>query len=85
MPMMLDAQQMAAATAMYPMLADAMKRMQAENVRLDGTPVSTTVKVESVAPPGAAQESANEPSQQKTRPSLGGLGGARPSCAEEGQ
>jgi len=77
LPTMIDAQQMAAAMAMYPMMADGMKRMQAENVRLDGTPVLTIVKVDTVAPPGAAQESAKEePQQQNTRPSLGGLGGA---------
>ena len=29
-----------------------------------------------MAPPGAAQESAAQPPQQNTRPSLGGLGGA---------
>jgi hypothetical protein len=77
LPTMIDAQQMAAAMAMYPMMADAMKRMQAENVRLDGTPVLTVMRFEAVAPPGAAQESAKqEPQQQNTRPSLGGLGGA---------
>jgi hypothetical protein len=77
LPTMIDAQQMAAAMAMYPMMADGMKRMQAENVRLDGTPVLTVVKVETVAPPGAAQENAKqEPQQQNTRPSLGGIGGA---------
>ena len=78
LPTMIDAQQMASALAMYPMMADAMKRMQAENVRLDGTPVLTVTKFETVAPPGAAQESAKqEPQQQNTRPSsLGGIGGA---------
>lgn len=77
LPSMLDAQQMAAAMAMYPMMADAMTRMQAENVRLDGTPVLTVMKFEAVAPPGAAQENAKqEPQQQNTRPSLGGIGGA---------
>jgi hypothetical protein len=74
LPTMLDAQQMAAAMAMYPMMADAMKRMQAENVRLDGTPVMTTVTVEAVAPPDAA---AKEEKKEESAPrSLGGLGGA---------
>jgi hypothetical protein len=74
---MLDPQQMAAAIAMYPMMADAMKRMQAENVRLDGTPVLTVMKFETVAPPGAAQEDAKQaPPPQNTKPSIGGIGGA---------
>jgi len=79
---MVDAQQMAAAMAMYPMMADAMKRMQAENVRLDGTPVLTVTKFEVVEPPESAQERTKqesakpEPKQQNTRPSLGGIGGA---------
>ena len=77
LPTMIDAQQMAAAMAMYPMMADAMKRMQAENVRLDGTPVLTVMKFETVAPPGAAQETAKqEPQPQTARPSVGGIGGA---------
>src|SRR5690606_26042456 len=43
LPMMMDAQQMAAAMAMNPMMADAMRRMQAENVNMDGTAVQTIV------------------------------------------
>jgi hypothetical protein len=63
---------------MYPMLAEGMKRMQAENVRMDGTSVLMTMKADVAGPPGAAQESAKEePKQQNTRPtSIGGLGGA---------
>jgi len=77
LPTMIDAQQMAAAMAMYPMMADAMRRMQAENVRLDGTPVLTVMKFDTVAPPGAAQETAKpEPPPQNTKPSVGGIGGA---------
>jgi hypothetical protein len=71
-PMMLDAQQMAAMMAMYPMLQDAMARMQKENVNLDGTPVLTVMKIEAVKNPeqaGAAKESDPPPT------SLGGLGG----------
>ena len=71
-PMMLDAQQMAAAMAMYPMLQDAMARMQKENVNLDGTPVLTVMKVEAVKDPAqasAARESAGPAA------GVGGLGG----------
>jgi hypothetical protein len=69
---MLDAQQMAAAVAMYPMLQEAMKRFEAENVNMDGTPVLTIVKFESVANPSAAPASSES---QSSRPTLGGLGG----------
>jgi hypothetical protein len=71
-PMMLDAQQMAAAMAMYPMLQDAMQRMQKENVNLDGTPVLTVMKVEAVKNP--EQKSAAE-SSERPPAGLGGLGG----------
>jgi hypothetical protein len=70
---LLDAQTAAMAAGMYPMMADAMKRMQAENVNLDGTPVLTVVKMEAV--PSAEQAKA-APKQEESRPSgLGGLGG----------
>jgi hypothetical protein len=69
---MLDAQQAAMLAGMYPMVADAMKRMQAENVNLDGTPVLTVVKVEAI--PSAEQAKA-APAQPESRPTgLGGLG-----------
>ena len=70
---LLDAQTAAMAAGMYPMMADAMTRMQAENVNLDGTPVLTVVKMEAV--PSAEQAKA-APKQEESRPSgLGGLGG----------
>jgi hypothetical protein len=71
-PMLLDAQQMAAMTAMYPMLQDAIARLQKENVNLDGTAVLTVLKVEAVKNPeqaGAAKESSSPAA------GLGGLGG----------
>jgi len=70
---LLDAQTAAMAAGMYPMMADAMTRMQAENVNLDGTPVLTVVKMEAV-PSGEQAKAA--PKQEEPRPSgLGGLGG----------
>jgi hypothetical protein len=52
-----------------------MKRMQAENVSLDGTPVMTVVKVE-MAP--SAEQASAAPKQEESRPSgLGGRGGRR--------
>jgi hypothetical protein len=71
-PMLLDPQQMAAMTAMYPMLQDATARMQKENVNLDGTAVLTVLKVEAIKNPeqaSAAKES------DASAPGLGGLGG----------
>jgi hypothetical protein len=71
-PTMLDAQQMAAAMAMYPMLQDAMTRLQKENVNLDGTAILTVMKVEAVKNPEQAA-AAKEPEPAPT--SVGGLGG----------
>lgn len=77
LPTMLDAQQMAAVMAMYPMMADAMKRLQAENVNLDGTPVMTTMTVDAVASAeqAAAQAKAEQPKDEGVPRSLGGLAG----------
>lgn len=71
-----DGQAAAMAAGMYPMMADAMRKMQAENVNLDGTPVLTVVRMEAV--PGAEQaKAAAQPQQEQSRPrGLGGLGGA---------
>jgi hypothetical protein len=72
---MLDAQQAAAALAMYPMMADAMKRMQAENVNLDGTAILTVVKFEAVANPEQAKQQQQQ-QQQQTAETPRGIGGA---------
>jgi hypothetical protein len=71
---MLDAQQLAAALAMYPQMQQAMGRMQAENVKMDGTPVLTVTKIETVA--NAQQAAAAEAPKKEEPPptSLGGLG-----------
>jgi len=69
---LLDAQQAAMVAGMYPMVAEAMKRMQAENVNLDGTPVLTVVKVEAIASAEQAKAAAAQPESRPT--GLGGLG-----------
>ena len=70
-----DAQAAAMAAGMYPMMADAMRKMQAENVNLDGTPVLTVMKMEAV--PNAEQAKTAPQPQPESRPrGLGGLGGA---------
>jgi hypothetical protein len=43
-----SAEQMAAMMALYPMVKQAMERMNQENVKLSGTPLSTTVTFEGV-------------------------------------
>lgn len=70
--MMLGAQQMAMALAMYPMLGEAMQKFEAENVNMDGTPVMTTTTVEAVAGP---EEAASAESEEPKPSGLGGLGG----------
>ena len=74
-PAMIDAQQMAMAVAMYPMLKDAMARMQKERVDLDGAPVLTVMKVEAAASPEQAAAAAKEKEEPPPAASAGGLGG----------
>jgi hypothetical protein len=77
---MFDAQQMAALTAMYPMMKQAMDRFEAENVKMDGTAVLTVVTLDAVA---NAEEQAKQQQQQPQSStaqapptSVGGIGGA---------
>ena len=63
---------MAAAVALYPQMQQAMARMQAENVKMDGTPVMTVVKVEAVA---SAEQASAAAAQKKEEPAPRGLGG----------
>ena len=44
----MSAEQMAAVMAMYPMIKQAVDRMNRENVKLDGTPLATTMTFEAV-------------------------------------
>jgi hypothetical protein len=77
-PVLLDAQQMAAALAMYPMMQEAMAKLRAEHVNLDGTPVMTTMTFQAVASAAqaeASQESQQQEAQPRGLPGIGGLGG----------
>jgi hypothetical protein len=66
-----SAQDMAAAAALYPMMAPAIAKMRAEGVKLDGTPVMTVLTFEAVQ---SAEQIAAE--QKESKPSAsGGLGG----------
>ena len=75
LPSMIDAQQMAAVMAMYPMMSEAMKRLQAESVNLDGTPVMTTMTVDAVASAEQAAQAKPQPKQEAPVTGLGGLAG----------
>ena len=72
-PVVMDqAEQMAAALAMYPGLQQAMARFQAENVNMDGTPILTVVTFDAVkSPEQMSQQSEQE--KESTPTSIGGL------------
>jgi hypothetical protein len=68
-----SAQDLAAAMAMYPMMKDAIARMNAENVKMDGTAMSSTVTMDAVK---SAEETAQEAKQHDDDSSGGGgIGG----------
>jgi hypothetical protein len=64
------ARDLAQAMAMYPQMKAAMARMQKESVKLDGTAIRTTMKVETVMSPEQAQ---SREDQQKIN--IGGVAG----------
>ncbi len=69
MPSLADspsADQFAAATAMYPMMKDAIGKFNAENVNMDGTPVLTSMTMESVASPEQIAQQQQQQQQQST-------------------
>jgi hypothetical protein len=65
---MISAEQMAAVMAMYPLVKQAMDRLNQEKVNLKGTPLATTTTFEGVKSKAQAEE-------QKQSGSGGGLGG----------
>jgi hypothetical protein len=68
-----SAQQLAAAMALYPMMKQALGRMNAENAKIDGTPILTTVTMDAVkSEEEMAQQS--KPAEEPARPAAG-LGG----------
>ena len=70
MPSLADspsADQFAAASAMYPMMKDAIGKFNTENVNMDGTSVLTSMTMESVASPEQmAQQQQQQQQQQST-------------------
>jgi len=72
-----SADEMASAMAMYPMMKDALARMKAENVKMDGTPIQTVTTMDTVK---SAEQMAAEQQQAQQESSSGsssqkGLGG----------
>jgi hypothetical protein len=67
---------MAQAMAMYPMMKDAMEKMQAEGKNLSGTALATNMRFQLVAPPQSAEEQKkdSEPPPTSVGSLLGGLG-----------
>lgn len=63
-----SAEQMAAMMALYPMIKQAMDRMAKENVKLEGTPLATTMTFDAV-------KSKEQMEQQAQSEGGGGLGG----------
>jgi hypothetical protein len=61
-----SAEEMAAAMAMYPMMKDAIARMRAENVKMDGTPIQTTTTIDAVK---SEEQIASEQQQQQQQDS----------------
>jgi hypothetical protein len=71
-----SADQMAAAFAMYPMLKEAMGKMRSEGVKVEGTPVLTTMTFDAVQSPEQQAEARQQESKGSDTPaSVGGLGG----------
>jgi hypothetical protein len=71
-----SADQMAAAFAMYPMLKEAMGKIRSEGVRVEGTPVLTTMTFDAVQSPEQQAEARQQESKASDTPaSPGGLGG----------
>jgi len=72
-----SAEQMASAMAMYPMMKPAMGKMAAEGSKIQGTPILTTITMDSVkSEEQVAQEAkqSQEPKQQEKSPAtVGGL------------
>jgi hypothetical protein len=58
--------EMAAAMAMYPMMKDAIARMRAESVKMDGTPIQTTTTIDAVK--SEEQVASEQQQQQDSRP-----------------
>jgi hypothetical protein len=73
-PALFDPQQMAAATAMYPMMSEAIGRMEQEKVNMNGTAMLTVTRFEAVADAATAKAEAQQKKEEPAPTGLGGLG-----------
>jgi hypothetical protein len=71
-----SAGEMAAAAAMYPLMKDAIERMRAESMKLDGTAIQTTTSIDAVmSAEQIAAEKEQQPASTPPPTSIGGLVG----------
>jgi hypothetical protein len=70
-----SAEQMAAALAMYPNLSQALQKMRAEGVKLDGTPILTTVTIEAAKSAEQMQQEGQQKQEQQPSGASGGVSG----------
>jgi hypothetical protein len=81
-----SAQDMAMAMAMYPQMKPALDRMRAEGGKLQGTPILTDMRLESVPPGTAGTSSAALPApEEPKKKGFGGMIGGLKKMAEESQ
>lgn len=69
-----DAQQMAAAMAMYPGMQEMIAKLEAEKVNMNGTEILTVLTMASVRSPQQMEQEEREP-ERGTPPTAGGIGG----------
>ena len=70
-----SAEDMAAATAMYPMIKPALAKMSAEGGKIDGTPVLTTTTMDAVKSAAQMAEEGKQTTQDDKPSASGGIGG----------
>jgi len=71
-----SAEQMAQAMAMFPMMKDAVTRMNTENVKMDGTAIQTVTTIDSVkSAEEMAQQQQQNTEESKPQQAPSGLGG----------
>lgn len=70
-----SADEMASAMAMYPMMKDALARMRAENVKMDGTPILTSTTMDAVKSAEQAAAEAQQQQSSQSGSSSGTIGG----------
>ena len=70
-----SAEQMAAALAMYPGMTQALAKMRAENVNMEGTPILTTVTIDAMKSAAQMAEQNKQSDSGSGSAASGGMGG----------